>query len=100
MRRFILAATILLSVACGKENPTIDEILLPAPMHSEYACGEFSFSNGVKIAIDAPEEERKKIELALSNDGIVGKESAKKEIKLLTFFFLFDILKVNQIDDF
>ena len=83
MRRFILAATILLSVACGKKNPTIDEILLPAPMHSEYVCGEFSFSNGVKIAIDAPEEERKKIELALSNDGIVGKESAKKEVKLL-----------------
>jgi hypothetical protein len=24
----------------------------------------------------------------------------KTEIKLLTFFFLFDILKVNQIDDF
>ena len=83
MRRFILAATILLSVACSKKSPTIDDILLPTPMHSEYVCGEFSFSDEVKIAIEAPEEERKKIELALSNEGIAGKESAKKEIKLL-----------------
>lgn len=83
MRRFILAATILLSVACSKKSPTIDEILLPAPMHSEYVCGEFSFSDEVKTAIEAPEEERKKIELALSNEGIAGKESAKKEIRLL-----------------
>lgn len=83
MKRVLIAAMILLVSACGNHRPIIDEILLPAPMQQESTSGRFTFKEGVKITIEAPEEDEKKLRQALTEANILENNNADRSITLL-----------------
>ncbi len=81
IKKIFFAAAILLITACGNHNQTIDSIVLPAPMKCEPESGKFIFGKGVRITIDAPQNEETKLRQALSSANIT--EDCKAESCLI-----------------
>lgn len=83
IKRVIFAAATLLLLSCGNNSQVIEESVLPTPMHAEVASGKFTFDGGVNIEINAPEEDKARLQQALANAGITANDNATKSITLL-----------------
>lgn len=82
-RNIFLIAAILILSACNRHDRTIESTLLPTPMQHEAAGGSFAIGKGIKITIDAPEDDKRRLHNALASANITEDCNAGNSLALL-----------------
>lgn len=81
-RTIIFILTTLLLAACNKHDRLVEEIVLPAPLHHTAGSGHFTADDGVKIAIEAEEDDVSRLQQALLANNFINNEESERLITL------------------